>query len=310
MSFPSPHIRVEIDLRKVRQNVMDIRQQTGVPIIAVIKADAYGLGAKEIAPAIADLVEEFCLFSLEEAIAIDLWNRTSKPAITIGPPRSDDPQEYLSHHVRPAVSSPEQARRLKAAHPILCVDTGQQRFVCPPERIDETIRAGNIDDAFTHATSIEQVRKFSELMKGKGSWLHAAGSSLLHESEARFAAVRPGLALYAGAVRVSTRLVEVHQSRGPAGYSGFQSAYHGVILVGYSNGLRTGPCLVNGRSSSILEVGMQSAFVEIGTSENVGDEVVLLGETLTPQEIAPDWATAPHEVLFRLAGSGTRQYTQ
>lgn len=304
MSFPSPHVRVEIDLRRIRQNVLDIRQQTGVSVIAVIKADAYGLGAKEIARAIADLVDQFCFFSLGEAKAIDLWKLTGKSAITIGPPDSDDPQEYLSRHVRPAVSNPEQASRLKAAHPILCVDTGQQRFACPPDLIDQTIREGEIDEAFTHATSLEQVQRFRELMEGKVRLLHAAGSSLLHEPEARFDAARPGLAMYAGAVHVSTPLVEVHQTHGPAGYSRFQSTHHGVVLAGYSNGLRIGPCLVNGHPSRILEVGMQSAFVKIGPEEKIGDEVVLLGDALTHEEIASAWATTPHEVLFRLAGSG------
>ena len=47
--------------------------------------------------------------------------------------------------------------------------------------------------------------------------------------------------MYAGAVRVLSHLVEVHQTRGPAGYSGFRAAHHGVIIAGYSNGIRPGP---------------------------------------------------------------------
>ena len=68
------------------------------------------------------------------------------------------------------------------------------------------------------------------------SWtrLHAAGTALLGIPEARLDAVRPGLALYRGAVRVSAPLAEVHASAGPVGYSGFtpSTGRHGVILAG------------------------------------------------------------------------------
>ena len=47
-------------------------------------------------------------------------------------------------------------RRGRDARPILCVDTGMQRFACAREQIDDVIRAGAIDEAFTHAVTLEQ----------------------------------------------------------------------------------------------------------------------------------------------------------
>lgn len=304
----SRHVAVSIDLGRVRANVQEIVRTTGVPLIAVIKADAYGLGASEVAPAIRDLVGTFCVFSLREAAEAQLWERTARPAIAIGPPWTMNPDEYRTLHVRPAVSAVEPAAALRAADPLLCVDTGQQRFACPIDRIDEAIRAGGCNEAFTHATRVEQVRQLKSAAGGKVERLHAAGSSLLDCQEAWLDAVRPGLAMYHGAVRMSARLVEVHRTQGPAGYTGFSSEFHGVILAGYSNGLRAGPCLLNGRPSRILEVGMQSAFVEIGASHRPGDEVVLLGDTLSEQDVATAWGTTPHEAMFRLAGLGVRTY--
>jgi alanine racemase len=108
--------------------------------------------------------------------------------------------------------------------------------------------------------------------------LHAAGTALIEQDPAAsLDAVRPGLALYRGAVRTSARLVAATDSAGPAGYTGFEVARHGVILAGYSHGLRAGPCAVNGRPTRLLEVGMQSAFVECAPGDRAGDEVVLLG---------------------------------
>jgi alanine racemase len=305
---PSRHVRGVVDLNRVRRNAERIARDTGVELIAVIKADAYGLGAAPVASALADIAGRFAVFSPDEAKAIELWNRTGKEAIAIGPPAWDDPAEYRAQHVRPAVANVGQAARLRSAHPILCVDTGQQRFACLPDQVDEVLRAGAIDEAFTHASRLDQVDELKAAVEGRVARMHAAGSSLLDQPSARLDAVRPGLALYRGAARVSTRLIEVHQSTGPAGYGGFVTPFHGVILSGYSNGLRPGPCLVNGRASRILEVGMQSAFVETNATDRAGDEVVLLGDSLDEDQVAREWNVGPHEVLVRLTPAGIREY--
>lgn len=306
--LPSRHVRVVIDLNKIRANAQAIAQSTGVAVIAIIKADAYGLGAERVAPALAQVVHEFAVFSPEEARAINLWNRTGKPALAIGPPQWDDPAEYRSHHVRPAVSTVEQASQLRSAGPVLCVDTGQQRFACPVDQVDKVLQAGDCNEAFTHASRIDQVHLLKEAVSGKVSRLHAAGSSLLDQPAAWLNAVRPGLALYRGAARVTARLLETRKSSGPAGYGGFIAPFHGVILAGYSNGLRAGPCLINGRASRILEVGMQSAFIETSARDRAGDEVILLGDQVTEEQVAISWNTGPHEALLRLASAGIREY--
>ena len=71
--------------------------------------------------------------------------------------------------------------------------------------------------------------------------------------------------LYRGAVRTSARLVEARRSTGPVGYTGWRSetGHHGVIVAGYSNHLRAGPVIVNGRRQRITEIGMQSAYVTL-----------------------------------------------
>jgi len=220
----------------------------------------------------------------------------------------EDAEEYLKHHVRPAAWDVGRAGALRAAGPVLSVDTGMQRFACPAGQIEAVLEAGECREAFTHATTLARVARLVERVGHHELKLHAAGSSLLAEPEARLDAVRPGLALYAGAVRASTRLVEERKSDGPVGYTGFAVARHGVILAGYSNGLRPGPCLINGRKSRVIEVGMQSAFVETGGGDRVGDGVVLLGDGLSEMEVAGDWKVSPQEVLMRLCAGGMREY--
>jgi alanine racemase len=304
----SPHINIRIDLEQVRRNARAIRELTNAAVLAVIKADAYGVGAARIAPAIADIVDGFCVFSLAEAAAAELWQRTGKICLVLGPDDDAGADDYLAQHARPAVWEVERATKLRRARPVLSVDTGMQRFACPAAQLDAVLAAGGCDEAFTHATSLDRVQLLLERVGGRGLRLHAAGSSLLHEPSARLDAVRPGLALYQGAVRVSTRLIDTRKSDGPVGYSGFAASHHGVIRAGYFNGLRPGPCLVNGRRSRVIEVGMQTAFVETCAADMVGDEVVLLGDSLSETEIAAEWKTSPHEALTRLAGTGIREY--
>ncbi len=95
---------------------------------------------------------------------------------------------------------------------------------------------------------------------------------------------------------------------GPVGYSGFAASHHGVIPLGYFNGFRPGPCIVNGRIARAVEVGMQSAYVECAANDKAGDEVVLLGDVITEAEIALAWESSPQEVLVRLCAVGNREY--
>ena len=226
----------------------------------------------------------------------------------LGPPESMEVEAYRALNVRPAVTTSEQATVLALANPILTVDTGQQRFACPAEQVEQVLKLDICRETMTHANRLEQVERFVQIVGGRGLTLHAAGSSLLHEPSARLDAVRPGLALYQGAVRVSAKLVDVRDSAGPAGYGGFVAPRHGIILCGYANGLRVGPCRVNGRPSRILEVGMQSAFVECAAGDRVGDRVVLLGDGLTEADVAASWGTGPHVPLVTLCGAGERKW--
>jgi alanine racemase len=299
-------VSVTVDLSQVRDNALTIRRRVGVDVLAVVKADAYGLGAAQVARAIADVVQGFCVFSLAEARAANLWETAKKPILAIGPSDGTEPAEFLAAHVRPSVWTVAQANRLRPASPVLCVDTGMQRFACPADQVELALTAGQCREAFTHAIRLEQVRALSALLGNRGVKLHAAGSRLLDEPQAWLDAVRPGITLYRGAVRVAARLLEARDGDQPAGYGGFVAPRFGLIQCGYSNGLRPGPCLVNGVRRNLLEVGMQSAFVEIGTGDRVGDEVVLLGDGLSEADLANAWKTTEQQVLLEMTRAGPR----
>lgn len=309
----SPHVTVRVDLGRVRANAEAVRLKTGVPLIPVVKADAYGLGATRVGRALADIAEAFYVFDAAEAVDYGLPAATGKRSIALLG-AWNDPADYLSRRIHPVVWTADRAAALRKARPVLSVDTGQQRFGCPAEStaLAAVIAAGDCREAMTHATTHDQVRAFRLALEHNGGaggfFKHAAGTARLEDDGAWLDAVRPGLALYRGAARVSARLVEVRDATGPAGYTGFVAARHGVVLCGYGHGLRPGPCVVNGRRSRVREVGMQSAFVECGPGDKVGDEVVLLGDGLGEDEAAGPWGATPHNVLTALAGAGERTW--
>src|SRR5690606_27622263 len=146
-----------------------------------------------------------------------------------------------------------EAEAFRSLHPALCVDVGMQRFACPPAEVDAAFRAGEIREAFVHATRVDEARRLQEIIGERNFRLGAAATALLQEPRAWLDRVRPGLALYVNAVRVTAKLVDVRESNGPIGYTGFRARRHGVILVGYSNGLRKGPASVNGIRTTLRE---------------------------------------------------------
>jgi len=315
---------VEISLERIGRNGAGIVERTGVPLLAVVKADGYGLGAARVAEALVGLgdgLAGFYVFDAGEAVAADLQGRTGRRTIALhGDWR--DPEDYRAAHIQPVVWTESRAAALRRAEPVLSLDTGQQRFACPPGEADAVYQAGDCHEAMTHATrpgQAERLRQFADRWHPR-PFLHAAGSALLDEPSAWFDAVRPGLALYRGAARVWAPLIEVRDAVGPAGYTGFCVQRFGVIGVGYRNGLKSGPCRVGGRASRVLEVGMQSSFVEIAPADRVGDPVVLLGgddaagqsddaaDRLTELDVARAWSVSPQEVLVRLAAAGPRAY--
>ena len=296
----NPNVHITVDFDRLRANAVAVQRQVGVPILAVVKADAYGLGADHVMSAISEMVDGFCFFNLDEALSANAWRKFGKPSITIGPV-SGDPREHVEARIRPAVWTVEDAKEYRLAGPILSVDTGMQRFACPVESFEQVLAAGDCREAMTHAIRSAQAVEFKSLLGGRGIRLHAASSSLLHVPEARLDAVRPGLALYRGVARITTLLLDVRQTRGPAGYTGFQAATHGVIGAGYAHGLRPGPCQINGHNARVIEVGMQSAFVECSAGDRPGDEVLLLGDDLDEATVAAAWGASPHSVLLALA---------
>lgn len=303
-------IQRTVDHTRMVRNLQDLRARTGRFIYAVVKADAYGCGAVGVARAIAGTTDGFYVFDLAESVAADL-RQWGKPVIAVDHPwKGYTAGDYQRAGVRPIVTGVARAAELKGCDPVLAVDTGMHRFGCVPAEVDAALQAGAIREAMTHGVRLAEVEMLKKLCGGRGLFLHAAATSLLDTPEALLDAIRPGMAMYRGAVRVTARVVEARDvTPGKrAGYGQFDPSPKGddaggrvgVILAGYSNGYKPGICMVRGERRRVFEVGMQSAFVELRPGEGAGEEVTLLGGELTEADVAAAWKTSAQEVLVRL----------
>ena len=297
----SRHVTVAIDLDRTRASAEAIRAKTGVPLIAVVKADAYGLGAVRVAEALAPVADDFAYFTIDEAREVD------RPGLVLGPP-SGEPREYRERRLRPTVINRDDAAKFAGLPVALNVDTGMHWLGCQPDELDDLLARSSATEVYTHAVDAASAKLLGSLRKGRSLTMHAAATSLLDCPQAWLDAVRPGLALYVGAVRVSGRLLTAKAARDPIGYTRFECPQVGIMQCGYANGLQAATVIINGRRQRILEVGMNTCLMSVAPSDRAGDEVLLLGEGLTEAELASELGIRPHEVLCRYTGFGVREY--
>ena len=133
MDFDST--RVKIDLDAIASNMDAIREKAGVPVMAVIKADAYGHGAVQVARLLQDKCAFFCVSSIPEAMELRQAG-LSTPILILGHTPADAFPTAIREDIRPTIYRMEDAEALSRAAQFLelparfhfAVDTGMSRI--------------------------------------------------------------------------------------------------------------------------------------------------------------------------------------
>lgn len=217
-------IWAEIDVNHIRENIRLIKEITkGKKVLLAVKADAYGHGAKEIAPHLQEEVDYFGVASVEEGIALR-ENGTNRTNVLILSPVPYPAIPYLfEYNLIPTVTEENFLRLLTRAAqkrnkmvPVyLEVDTGMGRTGVLPKTakkiIPEILRNSYIKlvGIFSHFPSADcdfsftgdQINQFKDFIKeipGKGKYLLslANSSGLINFPISHFHMVRPGLLAY------------------------------------------------------------------------------------------------------------------
>jgi alanine racemase len=216
---------LEIDLSAVTQNTREVLHQTGVPLMAVVKANAYGMGAVPVSRAmLAGGAEYLAVARGCEAMALRQAG-IETPILLFGLPVDDELDELMAAGVTLTLTGFEAVelytRRAAALgmHPRvhLKVDTGMGRFGVLAEEVMLLARRAlqnglELEGIYTHfamidsdphaALNVLQLERFHLALAALASagitprWVHVANSAAaLGHPETRFNMVRAGSAM-------------------------------------------------------------------------------------------------------------------
>lgn len=254
-----------IDLGALRDNYLSLRAMAPSAITsAVVKADAYGLGADVVAPMLYDAgCRHFFVAHIDEAIALRLRIPGNAEIFVLNGLQPGNETSCAAMNITPVINSLEQLAQWnsqasalgKPLPAALQVDTGMSRLGMAPSEL-ETLKTSpqlldGIDITFVmshmacadepdHAANADQLgmmRKLAQMFPDVPVCFANSGGIFLG-ADYHNAIMRPGIALYGGApstirpnpmkpvVRLDVAVVQTRTV--PAG-----------TLVGYGGSLRT-----------------------------------------------------------------------
>lgn len=214
-----------IDLDAIRHNIRAVHERAGVPVMAIIKADAYGHGAVEIARHIDGDCAFFGVSSILEALELRQAG-IEKPILILGYTPVAAFPEAIRQGIRPAIFRYEDALSLSQAATALgmttkfhiAVDTGMSRigFQVTPEEADICARIAALPNVeaeglFSHLATADcadltRARhqaalfdQFDEMLRSRGVTIrlrHLDNSAGVMNFHCKYELVRSGIVTY------------------------------------------------------------------------------------------------------------------
>jgi alanine racemase len=318
-----------LDLGVIRRNAETLlRAAGGAELWAVVKADGYGHGAVDVSKAALDAgATALCVATLPEALHLRAALRNAR-IIVMGPVSDREIGEARVARLELVAADGRIPEGVKAH---LKIDTGMGRWglseIPAPTRdvvgVMSHLASAEADPAFTQL----QVDRFREATAQLGSLTrHVANSAAtLRYAEARFDAVRCGLALYGispfaadpaeeglvPALRWESYVALVKRLE-PGESTGYgrrfvadRATWIGVVPVGYADGFRrdmTGTeVLVEGRRRRVVgTVSMDALAVLLDSEIAIGTPVTLVGDGIRIEEHAAVAGTIGYEIATGL----------
>jgi len=317
-----PRSELTTDLGALQRNVRTLRRVVdGSALWAVVKADGYGHGALDVArAALAEGAEALCVATVEEALPLRAAFADAR-ILVMGP--AQDLLAAREARLELAVG----AGPIPEGIPVhLKLDTGMGRWgfseLPSPTRdvvaVMTHLASADCDPDFTRV----QIDRFRAATDALGLERHAANSAgALRFPEARFDAVRVGVALYGlspfggdpgddglePVLSWRSHLAQVKLLR-PGESTGYgrrfvaeRETWIGIVPVGYADGFRraltgTEVLVDGGRQRVVGTVSMDAVAVELPRELPVGTRVALLGDGLLLEEHARVAATINYEL--------------
>lgn len=309
---------VEVDLPSVLHNAHAMLSAiAGKQILAVVKANGYGLGGQVIANFLDSEagVWGFAVATLDEGIELREAG-ISKPLLVLRPTQSEALSPYRHHELRPVLE--DIGDNVEVGTPFhVEVDTGMGRTGVrwDDSSVLQRLASAKPEGAFTHFHSADscsesiliQRRRFRQAllcMRQRPCLLHAANSVAAWNTSEQFDLVRPGIFLYGGSpgpglplpepvVSLRAKVISVRTlTKGDsvsygATWRADSDARIATLPLGYADGIprvlsADAHVLVNGHKCPIVgRVTMDMTMVDVDParvgSVQIGDTATLIG---------------------------------
>jgi len=323
-------LRLTIDRSALQSNWRWLAEHAGVAAGAAVKANGYGLGARETTMALAEAgCRDFFVSTWAEAAALsDLLEPIRLMVLHgVGP---DDLAVALQSAARPCLNTPEQVARWKEAAPgracDVMIDTGINRLGLRPTEIDlldglaiDTLHshlACADEDGPLNAMQLERFRAVATAVPAKRySFANSAGICLGRDYS--FDLVRPGLALYGGIPRaeaegnirqvarveaqiVQRRTIPEGETCGyGATFTARADTEAAILNIGYADGY------LRGFSSHGSAFAGEFALPVLG---RVSMDLIAVGVDAAPGLSEGDWVEIDYDLPSASRQSGLTQY--
>jgi alanine racemase len=331
--LPPPTLRLDLDREALASNWRALDRLSGAAQAgAAVKADAYGLGVRNVVPVLAAAgAQTFYVAHWSEAPAVIAHVMPRHVRVLHGPMNAADAAYARATGVRPVINSLHQAKVWLDAGGETCdvmVDTGINRLGLPMDALgDPLVGALQVDTLMSHLASADedsalnavQLARFREaaaaIPAARRSLANSAGIAL--GPDYAFDVTRPGLALYGGVPReelagvirqVARPHAAVLQVRELAagesvGYNATFTADHpmrvGVVSLGYADGFLR--CWA-GRGA------LRHAGEDLPLLGRVSMDMVVIDLARAPNLREGDWVEAPYDLPQAAARCGLSQY--
>ncbi len=323
-------LRLRLDSSALQNNWRWLQRTAGVAAGAAVKADGYGLGAREVTRLLAEAgCRDFFVSTWVEAEALGPLPDGAELCVLhgVGP---DDLKAALGGTARPVLNTAAQVARWKNAAPgrpcDVMIDTGMNRLGL---RTDEIGLLGGVDihtlhshlacadeDSAMNAVQRDRFAAVAATVKARRYSLANSAGICLGRDYA-FDLVRPGLALYGGVPReeaaghiaqvafpeaevVQRRVVRVGETIGyGATWTADADTEAAIVNIGYADGYLR--CFV-GKGSASVE---GKSLPLIG---RVSMDLIALDVTAAPELAEGDWVTLDYDLPAAAEASGLSQY--
>jgi len=204
---------LEVDLGALVRNAEALRDRAGVPIIPMIKADAYGLGAVQVARALEQLEPlAYGIATIREGEELREAG-IERPVLVFTPLLVDEMEAAHRSRLTPTLGFAEDidAWQMYGSPYHLSIDTGMARAGIPWREVgsvEAAVKQNPPAGAFTHfhsaelddSSMAEQIERFSEAIKLlpiRPPLLHTDGSAaIVRHDKSLWNAIRPGIFMY------------------------------------------------------------------------------------------------------------------